>query len=57
MRVAWKLAVMYRKLGRLAEARVIEDELRELLVYADADMWLVRQLQRLEESGVGSSQQ
>ena len=55
MRVCWKLAAINRKLGRLAEARAIEDELRELLVYADADMWLVRQLQALEESDAAPS--
>ena len=33
----------------------IEDELRDLLVYADPDLWLVRQLQALEESGAASS--
>ena len=51
VRVAWNLAVTNRKLGRLAEARMIEDELRALLVYADEDMWIVQQLRGLEEAG------
>ncbi len=58
MRVRWKLAQINRKLGRLADARAIEDELRDLLVHADSDLWLLRQLQALEESGgAGSVQQ
>ncbi|MCH7826032.1 MAG: hypothetical protein IH849_14635 [Acidobacteria bacterium] len=44
-----------RKLGRLVEARAIEDELRDLLVYADPDLWLLRQLQALEEAVASSS--
>ncbi len=55
MRVRWKLAQVNRKLGRLAEARAIEAELRDLLVYADPDLWLLRQLQALEEAAAGSS--
>jgi len=57
MRVRWKLAQINRKLGRLADARAIEDELRDLLVYADPDLWLLRQLQALQEADAGSAQQ
>jgi len=51
MNVRWQLAQLYRKLGRLPEALRIENELRELLTYADLDVWLLRQLQALEEPG------
>ncbi len=57
MRVRLRLAQLYRKLDREAEALEIEAELRELLRYADPDYWLLRQLQGLEESDAGSSHQ
>ena len=44
MRVRLRLAQLYLKLDREAEAREIEAELRGLLRYADPDLWLVRQL-------------
>ncbi len=44
MRVRLRLAQLYLKLDREAEALEIEAELRELLRYADPDLWLVRQL-------------
>ena len=47
MRVQWRLAQLYRELGREAEAQAIEGELRELLAYADPDYWLVRELENL----------
>ena len=45
----WQLAQLYRKLERVPDALHIENELRELLTYADPDVWLLRQLQALEE--------
>ena len=54
MRVRLRLAQLYLKLDREAEAREIEAELRDLLRYADPDLWLLRQLQALEESDAGS---
>ena len=47
MRVRLRLAQLYLKLGREAEALEIEAELRELLRYADPDLWLVRELEGL----------
>jgi len=44
MRVRLRLAQLYLKLDREAEALEIEAELRDLLRYADPDLWLVRQL-------------
>jgi len=61
MRVRLRLAQLYRRLDRDAEALEIEAELRELLRYADPDLWLVRQLEAIptesapESAGVLSS--
>ena len=44
MRVQLDLASLYRELGRASDAQRLEDELRALLVYADPDFWLVREL-------------
>jgi tetratricopeptide (TPR) repeat protein len=46
MDVQLHLARLYRELGREADAQGIEAELRRLLVYADPDFWLLRQLER-----------
>lgn len=46
MEVQLHLARLYRELGREADAQEIEAELRRLLVYADPDFWMLRQLER-----------
>ena len=50
MRVRLRLAQLYRRLEREAEALEIETELRDLLRYADSDLWLVRQLGEVHEA-------
>ena len=48
----WKLAQLYRNVGRGAAAAVIESELRDLLAYADADHFIARELQSQPSSFV-----
>ena len=48
-RIQWRLAEVYRKLGRDEDAGKIEAELRSLLAYADRDHPIVRQLDRTKE--------
>ena len=55
LRVQWRLAQLYRELGREAEAQAIEGELRELLAYADPDFWLVRELENLHRPATASA--
>ncbi len=43
-RVQARLASEYRKLGRIDEAEAIEDEVLDMLKYADADHPIVRQI-------------
>lgn len=50
LRIQWQRAKLYRKVGRDAEAREIEAELRKLLAYADPDHPLLRQLNRSQAS-------
>ncbi|MDX1500844.1 MAG: serine/threonine-protein kinase [Thermoanaerobaculia bacterium] len=45
--VRLQLAELYRHLGRDADARAVEEELRGLLRYADADYRLLRRLEHL----------
>jgi DNA-binding winged helix-turn-helix (wHTH) protein/tetratricopeptide (TPR) repeat protein len=49
IRIQWRLAQLYRKVGRLQDAQRIEAELRELLANADADFPMLVQLKRLQE--------
>ena len=44
LRVRWRQAQVYRQLGRLEEARQIEEELANLLAYGDPDHVIVRKL-------------
>ena len=44
-----QLAQFYREMDRSAEARIIEDELRTLLAYADLDHPILRQLDHTKE--------
>jgi hypothetical protein len=49
VRVQAQLAEYYRKMGRDAEARKIEEKLRALLAYAEPDHPIRRQLDHTEE--------
>lgn len=53
LRVQLALAGLYEKLGRQAEARAIRDELRRLTSLADADYWLVTELDRAQTAEGG----
>ncbi len=48
-RIQWRLAEVYRKLGRDEDTRRIEDELRRLLALADPDHPILRQLDHTKE--------
>lgn len=50
MGIQLRLADLYRRQDREAEAEKIEDELRKLLVYADSDFWIVKELNRRKET-------
>ncbi len=52
IRIRWRLAQLYRKLGREAEAQEIEAELRELLAYADPDIPILLQLKAAQNVAV-----
>jgi tetratricopeptide (TPR) repeat protein len=59
-KVAWMelqlhLARLYRELGREADAREIEAELRRLLVHSDPDFWILRQLERQSRAAHAAS--
>jgi DNA-binding winged helix-turn-helix (wHTH) protein/tetratricopeptide (TPR) repeat protein len=43
-----QLADLYRKMGRMPEAERVENELRKMLIYADADHPILRELQKRE---------
>jgi len=49
LRIKSQLAQLYREMGRDADARKIEDELRRLLGLADSDHPILRQLDRTED--------
>ena len=51
-RIQWRLAEVYRKLGRNEDARRIEEELLKLLTYADPDHPILVQLENLHASGL-----
>ena len=46
MRTELQLADLYREMGRVPEAEKVESELRKLLIYADADFPILRELQK-----------
>jgi len=50
-RIQLRLADLYRQLGRETEAEKIEAELRQLLVYADSDFWIVKELNHRKTRG------
>ncbi len=49
-RIQWRLAEVYRKLGRDEDIRRIEEELLGLLTYADPDHPILAQLKHLQAS-------
>jgi len=49
LRLQAQLAQLYREMGRDADARKIEDELRKRLALADPDHPIVRQLDRTKD--------
>ena len=49
LRIQWQRAQLLRKLGRDAEAREIESELRKLLAYADNDHAILVELFHLSQ--------
>ena len=49
-RIEAQLADLYRKVGRVEEARAIENELRHLLQFADEDHAVLRQLAEVERA-------
>ncbi len=52
LRMRLMLVEIYREMGRDEDARKIEDELRSLLAYADADHPILRQLDRTGDVAV-----
>ena len=46
LRIEWRLAQLYRKLGRLADAERMEVELSKMLAYADAEHPILRQMKQ-----------
>ena len=47
MNVQLQLAQLYRRRGQIDEAKALEDELRQLLVYAEPDFYILERLNRL----------
>ncbi len=47
MDVQLQLAQLYRRRGQIDEAKALEDELRQLLVYAEPDFYILERLNRL----------
>jgi DNA-binding winged helix-turn-helix (wHTH) protein/tetratricopeptide (TPR) repeat protein len=50
-----QLADLYHEMGRLSEAEAVENELRKMLVYADADHPILRELQKRGPSAAVAS--
>ena len=49
VRIQWRLAEVYRRLGREEDTRRIEEELLKLLTYADPDHPILRQLDHTKD--------
>ena len=49
MKAQLRLAELYRKVGREAEALAVEEELRRLTVYADPEFLIVQELRSREQ--------
>ncbi len=43
---------MYRRRDQIDEAKALEDELRQLLVYAEADFYILERLDRLGDRAI-----
>jgi tetratricopeptide (TPR) repeat protein len=56
LRNRWRQAQLYRKMGRVAEARQIEAELRKLLAVADEDYPVLVQLKQIQEEDAHAAQ-
>ena len=54
LRIRARLARLYRRMGESGEAQKIEDELRQLLVYADPDHFILTQLGQPEADSPAS---
>ncbi len=50
LRTRLELAKLYRSVGRVDEARVVEADLRKLLALADPDHPILLELERLQKS-------
>ena len=55
MRTQVRLADLYRRLGRIDEAKVLESELLKLLSVADADHPMLRAIEQHRANDVSSS--
>lgn len=55
LRTELQLADLYRKMGRVQDAEKVEDGLRKMLVYADADHPILRELQKRERLAAANS--
>jgi len=49
LRTELQLADVYREMGRVSEAEQVENELRKMLIYADADHPILSELKRREQ--------
>lgn len=54
-RVQARLALEYRKLGRIVDAVTIEDEVLHMLSHADADHPIVQQIREQQASGAAAT--
>ena len=52
MNVQLQLAQLYRRRGQIDDAKVLEDELRQLLVYAEPDFYILERLDRLADRAI-----
>jgi hypothetical protein len=55
LRTELQLADLYREMGRVPEAEKVENELRKMLIYADADHPILRELQKRATLSTGVS--
>lgn len=55
LRTELQLADLYREMGRVPDAEKVEDELRKMLIYADADHPILRELQKRTTLSTGVS--
>ena len=49
LRIELERADLYREMGRVAEAEQVENELRKILTYDDADHPILRELKKREQ--------